>query len=487
MLCALARPAFAQPPAEPPTEGAPPGNRNPYTGQFVGSPADQRQMLDVRGSLFAGYDDNLTAAATGQQLGNTFDPQQQLQPGVGDGLDGSVAYRFRLGDSRTQFHVTGDAAIREFSSKLDPHGLWFKNFDVATGISTKLTPKITATLNGGAMYAPYYQYVPFLKDTATTDSPVGSDYGYALASDWVASTSVGASIVTNLSRRSAITADGSWSLFHVVGTSAATLPTTSSLTSGSASSDGASSAVSPTPLSGLASAPDMEMLYGHVGYSHNLTRKLVFHVGYGVQEARYANGQTPFVNHLLDIGVGYGDGVTLHFARYYTLSMNAGVGVAKNDDPALVLKTGKNTNFFVTGAATLSRSLGRTWGTSVGYNRGMSYIVGFAEPMITDTASTGIGGPIGERVFVSAGAGASRGTFAFSGGILTTYTGSARLSYALFRYMSMFAQASYYRYKIPPEQAVLGLVPELDRRSVMVGLSTWVPLLKPPRSKRDTR
>ena len=86
--------------------------------------------------------------ATGQPQGNALNPQQQLQPGVGSGLQGAVVYRFHAGREKTLFNVEGNAGIREFNSKLDPHGLWFRNFDVSTGISTKLTPNSRVAPSG---------------------------------------------------------------------------------------------------------------------------------------------------------------------------------------------------------------------------------------------------------------------------------------------------------------------------------------------------
>ena len=103
----------------------------------------------------------------------------------------------------------------------------------------------------------------------------------------------------------------------------------------------------------------------------------------------------------------------LNFGRYTTLSMNFGVSLAKNGDPVSVAKTGKSTQFFVTGAATLSRTLSRTWSASVGYSRGVTYALGFLEPFYTDSATAGLGGQVVERLFFSLGAGGREGSRSF--------------------------------------------------------------------------
>jgi hypothetical protein len=102
--------------------------------------------------------------------------------------------------------------------------------------------------------------------------------------------------------------------------------------------------------------------------------------------------------------------------------------------------------------------------------------------------NAGIGGPLARRLQFSAGAGASRGqqTFGSSGSSIVSYTASTRLTYAVFTHLGLYGQASYYRFSIPPGFANFGFVPQLDRRSASVGLSTWLPLIKQRRAPRDT-
>ena len=62
------------------------------------------------------------------------------------------------------------------------------------------------SLGANAAYAPYYQYAPFLKNTASEESPVGSDYGFAVNSAWVRSVSASASVSNQFSKKSGISA-----------------------------------------------------------------------------------------------------------------------------------------------------------------------------------------------------------------------------------------------------------------------------------------
>jgi hypothetical protein len=334
--------------------------------------------------------------------------------------------------------------------------LQFESYNVGTGLRTSITNKTSISFGASSAYAPYYQYAPFLKSTTSEESPVGNDYGFAVNSLWVRTTSASASIEDRITKKSSITAGIGW-MQSVI-------------------------------MSGDAANRDTRQV--NVAFSHNVTRKLAFHVGYGISEERDSlkGAQTipPSRNHIMDIGLGYGDGLTLTFARHYTLGLSAGVSIAKNGDPVSVAATGQNTAFLVTGNATLSRSIGRSWGTSIGYVRGFQYIVGFLEPLSTDGANAGIGGPLTTRLQFSAGAGATRGqrVFTQAGGNLVSYTASTRLNYGILKNLGLYAQASYYKFSVPSDFAIGGIMPDLDRRSASVGVSTWFPLIKQGRGNR---
>jgi hypothetical protein len=428
----------------------------PFSGLFKGSPKEQPHTLDARASAFGAWDDNLLALAPGGSGGEGAADPRFLKQGIANGFQGSLAYGFRRSGTRSQFSVGAGASVQEFASGLGGEPFWFHSYGLSTGLTTKLTNKISMSLGANAAYAPYYQYAPFLKNTASEESPVGSDYGFAVNSAWVRSVSASASVSNQFSKKSGISAGVGWDQRTMPGNEDATVETRNAV----------------------------------VSFSHSLTRKLGFHVGYGIQESRTASrpDAEPLRTHIMDVGLGYGDGLTLTFGRHYTLSLGIGAGIAKNGDPVSVATTGKSTALTLNGNATLSRSIGRTWGASVGYSRGTGYTVGFPEPMMTDSANAGIGGPLTRRLQFSAGAGASRGhnLFSESGGTLVSYSASTRLSYAVFTHLGLYGQASYYRFSIPADFTNFGFTPDLDRRSVSVGLSTWVPLIKQRRGPRDS-
>src|SRR5579864_5449158 len=366
------------------TPGGPPATQGgPFSGLFRGSPQSQPQILDVTGAAFGGWDDNPLAQGPNGNGGlNTGVPASAVSPGITGALQGSIMYALHTSGTRNQLTVNANGSFQDFGTS-STH-LFFQSYNAGASFRTKLTNKVSLSFGGGEAYAPYYQYATFLKNTASDESPVGADYGYAVNSQWVRSTTATASIDDQFTKRSSMVLMTSFSQAAL------------------ASED-------------LTTDTGMALMR----FNHNLTRKLSFHVGYGYEESEYISPNqpvTPYRSGFMDIGLGYGDGLVLHFARYYTLTLNIGASVVKNGEPAMVVRNAQNTALVVNGSALLSRSIGRSWAASAGYTRGTNYTVGIPQPLDMDSANAGIGGPLGKRVFFSAGGGASRGTMVFSPG-----------------------------------------------------------------------
>jgi len=434
---------------------AQPLSGGPFSGLFRGSPRDQPNKLDITGSAFAAWDDNpLAQLPNGGGTGFAALPDA-VKPGIASAFQGSIVYGFAKTGTRSQVSLFGNGSFQVFESSASSNRLTFQSYNLGGSFRTGITNKVSLTFTGAESYAPYYQYAPFLQSTASQESPVGTDYGFAVGSDWVRTSNATISLDDRFTKRSSIGGQVTW-------------------------------------IQQDMSADDRQIETEAAGmrFSHNVTRKLTFSIGYTVSQSWYTiagERSTPFTYGNVDIGLGYGDGLTFRIGRNYTLSMNVGASLARNN-PTTSIAGQSQTQLLATGNATLSRSIGRTWQASIGYNRGVTYMVGFTQPFIGDGASAGLSGPIVERLFFSLGAGASRSQQVFNPetGDLVAYTGSAKLTYGLFGNVGLFAQASYYKYTMPP--AVLesfGFVPQLERRSVSAGVSTWLPLIKPPRARRS--
>jgi hypothetical protein len=463
-LCAAA-PAAAQQQAD----------AGPYGNLFRGSGKPQTQSLDLNAGLFGGYDDNLLAQGLGNGTTNPFDPRFQV-PGMITGLNSSAQYgyvhAFR-GRSGSQFRFGGGASVQEFTGA-DKQALWVPNYGAATSFGTNFTPKISFTARLQASYAPYYQYVPFMTNrggsssaavstvvapadgaasgneptpeiplaavnpTPSDVSPVGSDIGFATQSEFVATGTAGVALAYRLTKRASISVDGQVTESQVVGQAR------------------------------------MEGRLAHGQASYKITKKVGVHVGYGLQDVHYIQDSAPnsrLQNHFVDFGIDYGDGHSFSFARYYTVSFSTGLSALRN---------GSETFFRVDGSVTLARRIARTWSASIGAARGTSYILGFSDPIYTDSVNAAFGGQIAQRLNLSTGANYVRGQNAFSSasGTLISKTASARLTYGLNQHLGLYGQASYYQYDVPRDFfTTVDFLQNQNRRSASVGLTFWMPLI----------
>ena len=447
----------------------------PYGNLFRGSGKPQTQSFDLSAGLFGGYDDNLLAQGLGNGGTNPFDPRLQV-PGVTTGFNSSAQYgyvhAFR-GRSGSQFRFGGGASVQEFTGA-DKQALWVPNYGAATSFGTNLTSKISFSASLQGSYAPYYQYVPFMTnggagssaavstvvapaDGATSGneptpevpiaainptpsdvSPVGSDIGFATQSEFVATGTAAVSITDRLTKRASISIDGQLTESQVVG---------------QARMEG-------------------RIAHGTIGYK--LTRTIGVHVGYAIQDVHYIQDSAPnsrLSNHFVDFGIDYGDGHSFSFARYYTVSFSTGLSALRN---------GSDTFFRVDGSVSLARRMGRTWSASVGAARGTSYILGFADPIYTDSVNAAFGGQIAQRLNLTTGANYVRGQNAFSSasGTLISKMASARLTFGLNQHLGLYGQASYYQYDVPRDFfTTVDFLQHQNRRSASVGLTFWMPLI----------
>jgi hypothetical protein len=228
---------------------SPPPSGNPFAGLFRGSPKEQPHTLDVTGSAFASSGDTLPGAVP---PGNFSDPLAAQGLGIADGFQGAISYGFRRTGPRSGFNFAGNAGAQQFAGgSRDP--MRFYNYSASTGLTTKVSTKTTLSFGAASAYAPFFQYAPFLRSTTSEESPVGSDYGFAVHSVMVRSTGASASVENRFSKKSSISAGLGW--------------------------EQRTSPDSPEA--------DVDARTVRAAFSHNLTRKLGFHVGYGITESRY--------------------------------------------------------------------------------------------------------------------------------------------------------------------------------------------------------
>jgi hypothetical protein len=222
---------------------------------------------------------------------------------------------------------------------------------------------------------------------------------------------------------------------------------------------------------GLSSIEQMRSAHvGSFGLSYVVTRSLSMRVGYQGSFGSYlaeSGEMQPFRNDSVDAGVDYAGALTL--SRRTTLSFHAG---------STMVTDHQLHQWSIVGNATLRRELGRTWDTSVAYDRQAGFVHTIAEPVFTDSVNASLGGLLGRRVQVQSSVGATTGSVGIgeSGGRYVTYQGGAGLSTALSRYVAVRVDCVYYQYRSKNVDLQIAEQEHLSGRSVSVGADVFAPL-----------
>lgn len=208
-------------------------------------------------------------------------------------------------------------------------------------------------------------------------------------------------------------------------------------------------------------------------YRRSMTENLSLRLGYGYRQGRFDESlvaaNRSLQHHDIDVGVDYSN--ALPISRNTTVGFGLG-SVITNDS--------RDTRYNVTGNASLSHLLSRTWSLSVAYDRRLRYIPGFAEVVFGDSVSASVGGALGSRTTLVFSTGYSDGIgFGRQGSRYDTYLGSARLNVLAARLVTVFSEYFYYHYDFSDRQSLpVGFLSNVDRQGVRGGMTFNLPLMR---------
>jgi hypothetical protein len=396
----------------------------PYAGLFGGQDTtEQSQGLNLTMSLFGAYDQNSFPAS---EASNLVDPRLK-ENGASIGATGSLQY-LRRGD-RGLFTWSGGGTAQDYATSPGVLGA----YNSATTLSLKMGPTLMLNANAGAAYSPFFQFSPFQNGATVPAGPPLSGFGFAAVGERNVITDGSIGLTSNFTKR----------------------------TSAYASVDRYDAHLLDNPDNNLSTWG------GRAGIRHHLTRALGVHLEYGQQQVHNAAAAAPqYVYSTIDAGVDYGDSLT--FARRTSLTFSTSTSAVRYN---------RQTNYRLNGAATLARGLGRSWSAYAGYNRDTQFMIGFLQPLLTDSVRTGVSGLMALRTKWSAAGGYTHGSIGFGGSDFTVYSASTRLETGLTHTLGLYGQYSYYRYQVPPASSDIDILTRLSRQTVTVGLSLWVPII----------
>ena len=439
----------------------PESERRPYRGLFGGleSP-NSDHSLNFVASLFAAYDDNLLAGLSGQQkVGN---PRLYRSGGYA-GATAGLNYNYSYDKERFGFSAQAGTQLHYFYYDGSPNEV-APNAHAGVNVRYGLTRSTTISAHHHFTYSNNYRFLMFAgleapsanEDLVIDDGAAVGDPDTDLFETAAFRNTSGVAINQDLSRYMSVGAGYSYRSVNFT-------------------------------------ESDEDVIGNHLrdysvqsasvraGYRRPMTRHATLNLGYALRVAERTDAEIgePRAVHHIRAGVDYSR--ALSFSRRTYLSFSTGSAMAMHEAiTPEAAGNGSRNSFRLTGMAALTHEMGRTWTARASYFRGFVYREAFAEPYFTDSAAATVNGLITRRLSFSATA-----AWAFSkldrpgSAGHTAFSATANSTFALNRYLALFARYVYYEYQFDDEVPLDSRFPRaLERNGVRVGLTASVPLIR---------
>lgn len=434
---------FAAALAAAPALAQPERPERPYRGLFGGGVGNAEQLLTLNASTGAGYDDNVLADSSGGTGGGPggFDPRHARSGSFGQ-FGGSLAYSL----NRTRVSVGASAAASSRYYATLPTKL-VATYSGSIGTSLQVAKGTRLQLSGTASRQPFLTLglLPGAFDPGLGE-PSLANFDAGIRRDDYLTYMSSVDLTQSLTRRASVT--GSYAR------------RTSEFTGASR---------------------DLRSWTGAGRFSFSLSRGLGVHAGYGYTGGEFGliGGDRTVQGRHIDAGVDFSR--ALSFSRRTTLSFSTGSsGIVDRD----------RTYYRIIGNARLNREIGRTWNASLAYNRGVSFLETFGDPVLSDAATLSLGGMVNRRLQYHASAGLSVGDVGFGAGSsgFDTYTGGTGVTFGLTRALGLALDYTFYHYAFQAGALLpQGLPREMNRQSLTASLSLWAPLVHRARRPNAAR
>lgn len=410
-------------------------------GPFAGllgnaTDVDARHTLDVRGSLFGAWDDNLTDN-NDPALDNRF-----LRSGAAAGGSASLTHARR--SMRFQWQSSANTSLRLYGTDSSDRAA---TYNLQSGISTQLNQRVSLSANGGLTFSPYYDFAPGVDGRLSNSGAFGGGFNVATVAERNRATSGSAGLNFQISRRDSVGVSANAFRYEFL--------------------DQANSGIDSWSLG--------------ASWGRTLTRGLGVHAGFTRQEVSYERaGGSSVRGDNIDIGIDYNDTLVFALSRRTALSFGTSTSAYRWNN---------HTYFRLNGTAQLTRSFGRSGSASLGYERRTSFDPAFRDPVQEDGVNAGINNQLNRRTTWSGQVALQRGNIGFGSNTPTfkSYNAGGGVQVAMTRYLGLFTDYSFYRYDVPAGSTVFTSLSRFSRHSITAGLSVWAPLIADKRSARDTR
>ena len=407
----------------------------PYRGLFGGDTGDAEQLLTLNFFAGVGYDDNLLLE---QPTQGSNDPRQGDGGGF-NSFNGQLSYS--LDRTRVDFSAAFATAARYYP---DLERSFIGSHALSLGAGLQLAKQTRFAASHTSRYQPFltFGYFALVPDLSAEGIPPQQDQSIARSGYFTHLS--GVDLTQEVSQRGSL----SFNYRHQL-------------------SD--------------AEADDRDFRTQTVGgrFVHGLAKGLGVRVGYGFNASSYQSAtRDAIAAHNIDVGIDYNR--ALSFSRRTTLSFGTGTSafVDRND-----------TLYRLTGNASLTREIGRTWSASLAYLRTAGFLESVAAPVFADDVRLTWIGMLNRRLQFDARAWASVGEFARAGegSGYDSYASQVTLTYGLTRYLGINGIYGFYRYSFDESPLLPGFAREMSRHSVQVQLGLWLPLIQSGRRPDASR
>lgn len=418
-------------------------------------PQTRRPVRGWFGSGRTGPGEGQALTLTGRVF-ETFDGQQDTSyPGLQAGI------RYDRKSRSRSFYVNADTSSQHFAGY---GGLSTVSHDVAAGFATSLGRRTRLRVQTSVGTSPFYLVTVFPRRAPAESTLLAESTLVAESTPVAESTAM-------------LESASDYALFR---------RKTNSLTSALAVTHSLGRHTSVTFDYGLGQShtDDTEFSARSVKASFNqyLGRYTIARAGYGRRmvdrQGLSANEPGVAASHDIDLGIDYNRPLSL--SRRTTMMITTGSSIVPAEAG---VPTQSGAHYRLLGTASLNRAMGRTWNAALSYGRNLEFVETFTEPLLSDNVALSLQGSFSRQLNVALSAGLSKGSVGFAAGDPAngygTYSGSARLRWAINRLVSTYGEYVTYGHAFGSDvQVPLGFGRDVKRSEIRVGLTVWAPLVR---------
>lgn len=223
---------------------------------------------------------------------------------------------------------------------------------------------------------------------------------------------------------------------------------------------------------------DMSLQAVRTEWTRQLRKTTGLRLGYGRERGHFGGGDSRLIE-TFDVG--------LDFVRPMSPGRRTSFGIRTGTSKLWTPEAGRR--WRLNGSLDVTRWLRRTWLVRADLQRTTEFVAGFVEPLLADTAGLNVSGMLSRRVELAVQVHGGRGQVGFEAGPdrFTMGVATAQMSYALSRRIGLFVQHAYFYYELPQSASPIAPVSYLNRQTMTVGITTWIPVYTRERSPSDSR